>query len=965
MEVMSTYFARLRRCAAAAAAAALSFGCTQTEIDSTIVGPEGGVEHEVVFDFVCEEYTGTATFDPTSDGTVQTRTPSSAGFAFEDGAVIHVLAEFTKKQEFRGKKVGAYECYRYNKQSGTWTALGSSEDNPTGARMLWPLNTQSGKFTAFYVPAQANILGFGESNVVTTELQSLNMIGQRDGSDHVIGDPLQAEIDSVGYDGKVRLVFRHACTRLILSDIRGTSDMAYRIVRDASSDNDLNNGYQLQIERTAVADGANEYTYTGKFIWGKVEDEKLNLNNSDGVEKYYVSAPLSSDAGNPDMSDPKNNWLCFYLEPGNYYGSIVTYRNNDIYLTLNVAGLGGEGDTAPKEEQGLEANKSYMMDIRMVDGVVNNELVETPDEWAPADEEAIPVDVEKFMKALEQGEAYEEDHNEKKYQILERTSNGLKLNYNVDFQNVNLYHLFKDDDKDLSTFRRAGSNLDGQNHAIVNVNGALFYNLNATISNLAIRHAKITFPQTVNATTHQPAETGDVVTAEELIDHYNNCVGLFTTISGSLNNVLIEGITVEIDLEEDNNKLETMDAANIYPNIGALCGSLTGISGITGVHLRGTADHEGNITVNVKGPNLYRANFSIGGLVGRLSAGPLQNVDLYMGDAEYYAPTINVTTNMGKNKESEATDKNVLSQLEVGGIVGYAEYGCSDISLISCPITVDCKESISNLCHAGGFAGRARGNYTVDDPNSGYIDNVSVGATVTGGKCTITSNNGQEYYGNSYTGGLVGYVQSRQISGCTVSGSVTAGSRVDNSDVYSRISTGGIIGCIADRVQDGTFNHYEYDIKKSRVYDCTAYVTMVVTYDWVGGSTEGESMRYYAGRCIGMQNYPNTGVYTQSTNSCFVPAPSRRDLSTFNFANEKLVFYDQSKKLSELSQPSFILNLGDATGDGEHHGWNPYDSGVGNINYTTRGDINDKLPFCGAYADEKNSDKDNGDVWTD
>ena len=965
MEVMSTYFARLRRCAAAAAAAALSFGCTQTEIDSTIVGPEGGVEHEVVFDFVCEEYTGTATFDPTSDGTVQTRTPSSAGFAFEDGAVIHVLAEFTKKEEFRGEKVGAYECYRYNKQSGTWSALGSSEDNPSAARMLWPLNTQYGKFTAFYVPAQANILGFGESNVVTTELQSLNMIGQRDGSDHVIGDPLQAEIDQVGYDGKVRLVFRHACTRLILSDIRGTSDMAYRIVRGASSDNDLNNGYQLQIERTAVANGANEYTYTGKFIWGKVEDEKLKLNNSDGVEKYYVSAPLSSDAGKPDMSDPKNNWLCFYLEPGNYYGSIVTYRNNDIYLTLNVAGLGGEGDTAPKEEQGLEANKSYMMDIRMVDGVVNNELVETPDEWAPADEEAIPVDVEKFMNALENGAAYED---EKGRQILERTSNGLKLNYNVDFQNVNLYHLFKNSDKDLSTFRRAGSNLDGQNHAIVNVNGALFYNLNATISNLAIRHAKITFPEKVNAAKHQPDETGDdEVTAEELINHYNNSVGLFTTISGSLNNVLIEGITVNIDLEKgcSNDKLKNnLDAATIYPNIGALCGSLTGISGITGVHLRGTADHKGDITVNVKGPDLYRANFSIGGLVGRLSSGPLQNVDLYMGDAEYHAPTISVTTDMGSNKETEASGRQVLSRLEVGGIVGYAEYGCSDISLISCPITVDCKESISNLCHAGGFAGRARGNYTVDDPNSGYIDNVSVGATVTGGKCTITSNNGQDYYGNSYTGGLVGYVQSRQISGCTVSGSVTAGQRVVNSDVDSRISIGGIIGCIGDRVHDQTFLH-GYDIKKSRVYDCTAYVTIDVDIKLVGGSTAGEAMRYYAGRCIGMQNSPNTNVYTQPTNSCFVPAPSRRDLKTYNFANEERAFYDQSKKLSELGQSSFILELGDVGGDSEHHGWNPYDSGVGNINYTTSGGKNAQLPFCGAYADEKNSDNDNGDVWTD
>ena len=75
------------------------------------------------------------------------------------------------------------------------------------------------------------------------------------------------------------------------------------------------------------------------------------------------------------------------------------------------------------------------------------------------------------------------------------------------------------------------------------------------------------------------------------------------------------------------------------------------------------------------------------------------------------------------------------------------------------------------------------------------------------------------------------------------------------------------------------------------------------------------------------------------------------------------MFYDQTRNLSTLNQPTYILDLGDATGDGDHHGWNPYDPGAGNINYTTSSSgQNAALPFCGAYADEKNSDQDNGDV---
>lgn len=956
---MSTYFASLGRyAAAAAAAAALSFGCTQTEIDDMAV-PESGAEHEVAFEFVCDGYAGTA----------QTRIPSRDGFEFEDGAVIHVLAEFTKKDGF-GPTVGAYECFTYNAQSATWSALGSSDDKPEEARMIWPLNTKSGRFTAFYVPAQANILAFdGENTTVSTVMQSLNAIGSKDGNNHVIGDPLQAEIDGVGYDGKVRLVFTHACTRLVLSDIRGASDTAYNLVRDAKSEGgeQLANGYRLQIERTPVDGVAGTYTYSGKFLWGKVDDEQLELTG--GVKKYYVSSPLSTDEG-ADRNDPKNNYLCFYLAPGAYYGSVVTYRNNDIYLTLNVDGLGGEADKAPKEEQGLKANTSYTIDIRMADGVVNNELVETPDEWAPADETPVKVDVKKFMDALHNGTEYMLDDGT---QILAFAGGGLQLMCNVNLQNVNLYHLYKNEYGTNNQFRRSQRNLNGLSHAIVNVNGTLFYELNNRVSNLAIRNAQITFPQKVDPKTHIPTTdgSGEEVTSSELVNHYDYTAGLFTKITGSLENVLIEGIKVSIDLTDVETGLESgkkLDNTVAFP-IGAVCGMLNGADGITGLHLRGAAtgaadDAARDITVAVKGGNLYLPMFHIGGLIGYQQFGTLQSVDRYLGGTEEYeVPNISVTAEVGSSKAGEiATD--VLGQLEIGGIVGYTIYKCSDISLASCPITVDCSNSLANLCHAGGFAGWAQGIYKSDVPNSGPIENVSVRATVKGGMCTIarTSNSELNYYGATYTGGLAGYVQSRQITDCTVSGSVTAGKRNTTMEDRERVATGGIIGCIADRVMDGTFEHATSPVKKSHVFDCTTYVALE-------GVDDISQTRYYAGRCIGMQNFPNKEVYTELDNKCFVPAPSRRDLATYKNETEKYVFYDQSKTggLEALGQLEFILDLGsgpDVQGDVNKQGWNPFNAEVGNINYIASGE-NEQLPFCGAYMDEKMNDQDSGDVWTE
>lgn len=404
---------------------ALLSACSDDELNSGLRPSDNETPVSVTADF--------ATWAPLSRAV--SNLPEKTGFT--DGDVIHVQGEF----EVGTSKVWRYDTYKY--ANGRWKPNSANGDSS----LKWPWNATKGSFTAYYLPAAKESLSDGTS--YTCDM----------GDSHLLHDPLVAYATNVERDYAVNFQFEHICTRLVIENTKNNYAEEYWFYKK-----DISNVFKLGLEpETDEATGA---TYN-KLKLSFVSDASKNEGAISAVKVMTGSAGTASNAG----------YVIYYLQPGKYYGSDLNYSGNRLYLKLNVDALdapkASNGDGTTDTTDGLQAGKTYFLDIEKAKGVINTE--ETEDPWDNKDPVVKDFDVQELIEAINNGKEFED--------ILKLDNAGnLVLTKNLDFQ-------YKD-----FTPKNVPTNIafDGGHHYIMNTAHQLIDRNFGAIRNLEIRQAKIT-----------------------------------------------------------------------------------------------------------------------------------------------------------------------------------------------------------------------------------------------------------------------------------------------------------------------------------------------------------------------------------------------------------------------------------------------------------------------------------------
>lgn len=567
---------------------------------------------------------------------------------FEDGDVIHVQGEF--EIEGTSEKVWRYDTYQYS--SGRWKPNGDS-------KLKWPWNATKGSFTAYYLPAAQESLSGGTSYIC-------DMGGKYD-----LHDPLVADRVDVERDFAVNFQFKHICTRLVIENTKNNYAEEYWFYKEG-----ISNVFKLSLEL--------EKDETTGAIYNKL---KLLFESDETKNEGAISA-VKVTAGSPEAAPDADGYIVYYLEPGKYKGSDLNYSGNRLYLKLNVDALDDPEDT----NEGLQAGKTYFLDIEKARGVINTE--ETEDPWDDKDPLVTDFDVQELIDAINDGSEYKD--------ILTFDNAGkLVLTKNLDFQN-----------KDF-TPKNVPTTIvfDGGYHYIMNTKHQLIdYNYGA-IRNLEIRGANI---------------TGYSV-------GHNGVVGvLAATNYGYIDNVRMRNNTVNLPaLPESDN--------------------LTSVGGVVGTHISGQITNVymiGTHTMSVYDKSVAdgsRGRVLFGGIVGQISGSSpaIKNVSM-LQDENGNTPVISLNLNCSKGIYS------------VGGVVGMLTAGIENCTLET---TIDCSGSNAADCCVGGLFGREQ---AFESHNGFSISTCNVSGKVSGAYAT-TVKEGSTVKGYSLVGGIGGAVQTSDM----------------------------------------------------------------------------------------------------------------------------------------------------------------------------------------------------------
>lgn len=611
---------------------------------------------------------------------------------FEEDDVIHVQGTFTSKTGETGTAYGAMVL-----KGRKWVPI-------EGSTLYWPYDAEKGKFKAYYVY---------NSNYTLTKGNSTMAVNLSDVVDNE--DPLQAESEELPYGNAVNMQFTHACTYLTIEKMEpNVTDYFWMVF---PGENKIKNAYQLTLNRS-----------------GELSLDFISTGDPNENGLIYISRPSENVVDETDGQ--AYSQASFYLAPGDYYYFDLRTNSNFPFMSfLNSL-------NAP-----LEANHPYTLNVVNAKGA--NFVTDTELTW---DEETPPwkVDVEKFLKAANEGNEYSE--NDGLVPILKKVNGSLVLQRNLDFQNFDGYDRF-DFFPDLST------PFDGNLHYIENLGHPLFRFNYSTIQNLGLKNMEST-----------------VVAYEGVADNnYANDASrvgglcMWNRSSGSIRNVRLENFNLTVRVKaEDPQEIST----NQTFSIGCLTGENLGT--ISDVTLKGdfilTATPYGSSGEDYQ---YIDATMYIGGVVGNLT-GPMTNVGPQSGDNF----NITITNNSLGNPEYGS------GVFCVGGAVGLSI--ANEISqVVINRVDIIGTSSDGYQQYTGGLAGRLRGS-------GGTISNCTVQGSLT---CGTVSAYG--LYASSplcYMGGLCGNVRGYTVTNCRAVCDVKSNTESIQSDAL--YATGGVFGRI-------------------------------------------------------------------------------------------------------------------------------------------------------------------------
>lgn len=663
---------------------------------------------------------------------------------FANGDMIHIIGTFKIKylkdgatgDEYEEDEVSRYGALRYNGKN--WVEV-------DGSTLTWPAVATTGTFEAFYISESNGVLT-GTSPTEQFRLSNLT----------ATTDPLKAVSDEdIPYGHAVRLEFSHICAYLTLVDLEPMVSDSYWFTTNGPKDEStnsylqFNNAFQISLgERT---DGKGP---TLKFDFCQMPDSKY-------TPELFIAAKAVVDSGITTDTYPNGVTTAgYFLEPGFYEKFEIIYPATDstVYKYLEydytVIPSAPDGTSITNNKPDLKSNTPYTLTITKSPGITIN-IPPSGEGWDESDE-YFDVDVEEFLKSVSNQTDYTNSDDVK---ILEKTSTGIRLLHNIDFNNFD-YNEIKD-----PSFRpnnMAGSIFDGDYHYIKNVGSCLIRYNYGTIRNLGLKDVNIT------TTSYENDSENDDMSR-------NGALCMWNWESGTIENIRLSNVNLTVNVRSlDPEGQETH-------NIGGVVGSNTG--SIEEVAMSG----DFNIIVQGESDNEVNASVLIGGIVGQNAGmGNISEVSPQSG-----TPKISITNKC----------KGDLGSYSVGGFVGESQGFINGVILTD--IRIDGTESTGVTSYMGGIAGQLQVSTTSSAEADAMLESCIVGGTIKAGVSkpykSITS--------VSYTGGITGTVLSVPVVDCRSAVGVYGSSSVVENVVYG---TGGAIG----RIREGD----NYEIKDIIAY---------------------------------------------------------------------------------------------------------------------------------------------------
>lgn len=662
---------------------------------------------------------------------------------FSDQDVIHIVGTFqTKALQENGDSVDGvtarYGALRYDGKTRQWNAV-------EGSKLTWPSISTKGNFYAYYI-SNANGLIVDENTPITVKLSEVTPQT----------DPLGApNTGDIVYGHAVNLQFQHLCSYLTLIDMEPLVSTQYffSVPEGDGTETTFSNAYSLTLVQN---EGDNDVALKGT---PELKFEFIPLGDPTYDNKVFIAGDTSTmeTAGENDESITVST-VSYFLQPGSYHKFNISYPasapNTYPYLNYNYENVppnsgGIDYDNTPPD---LEAGTTYTLTITKSPGVT---IVNPPSgEGWEEDEDSYDVEVKEFLKAVRESTNYT---NQEGTQILEATPTGTKLLHNVTFKREN----YEDYITELGFLPDIlqGKVFDGNFHYIRDLGCPLFRYNYGSIINLGIKDVEI------NATSKEYTynEEEDNNNTKDRSRHGALC--MWNRSGAVTSNVRVIDVDMTINVEYNNEE----DDGNEVHNIGGVFGSNTG--SVSDLYLGG------EFTIKVNGGDVQNAEILVGGITGQ-NAGNATINGVEMLDEDFSLSIKNYC-------------QGSLGMYQIGGIAGKSSGFIS--SVILSDILVDSTQSSGVDSYLGGMVG----SLDTSDNATGYLKDCIVSGSILAGE-TMSDN---VIAGQAYSGGMVGYDNKTNVTGCRASVSVTGSTSVNPNVTYG---TGGGFGRIA---ADATFQN--------------------------------------------------------------------------------------------------------------------------------------------------------------
>ena len=678
-----------------------------TDFESLKINRNEGEEQLILFSFFLPD--------------VGTKALAGAKTSFENGNVIHISGKFTLTN---GNEEIRYGALTYN--NGNWNPVADSE-------LTWPNTAVSGIFTAYFIPT----LNVKQGSIITNNDQNISLLEEVT----LTSDPLFAETPSgtsVKYGNGVNLRFGHLLTYITLENLTPAYDQ-----------------FIFSTDKIKSSAEGTEINFNNAFYLQLLEDKTLKFGfcrDPKDESSYQIKCTTVKYADNPNSGK-----VSFFLQPGYYDKFSISYptgTENTPFLNYQYTPLLGEENTPPM----LNAGVAYTLNTTSSNGVIITSPSEEDNKPWP-DDLAMKVDVDAFLSAIKDNKEYKENG----YTILEKTNSGLKLNYNIDFDNYNYIWLNNGD----LPFVPTGETLDGDNHTLSNLCCPLFNENNGIITNLGINNLNAQ-----NVILNQYATFPNDETHNGIYDF--SCQGGLCRINnGTITNFRLTTITMEASVITENDS--DNEAHQDTENYGLIAGSNHGK--IDNVRLGGNLSIY--VATNSQDTNGSNCTINMGGLVGQNTDSGVIN-DIASLDGDNPLQKIKVMN----------TCTSDVGAYYIGGVVGY---NAGYIGPIGIPfIDIDC--SLSQCTKS--FIGLLTGEITTSDKKSATIVGANISGQAKAGKIMVYDN----LDSGSYVGGIAGAsVLPQDGIGISVTDCMIIVNKLDNTlaDAPEVINaTGGCFGRI-------------------------------------------------------------------------------------------------------------------------------------------------------------------------